>query len=238
MGGAGLHAALVIADFAYQQRRSAIPCQMWHFASMTKFALLSVPVAGLMAVAANAQEFDSSQPIAADQPVFRSEPVVQGLPVAPVLPVVQAPPTTPAQTITPAPPVAHAPPIGPGRYCVKEQVKGISGDGEEIALGYFLMSVEIGATAGQYAVSFSNGMRGSDEILAAATDRATILPDGSLEFAFTDGLDNQGSARIYPTGLVDVVVTGESGTKQTSGNYGSFFVYKGGCAAEEFAPAG
>lgn len=101
--------------------------------------------------------------------------------------------------------------------------------------GHFLMSVEIAQAEGRHAVSFSNKMSDSAELLAAETDSAALLPDGSLEFAFTDGWGNQGSARIYRTGLIDLTVTEAAPGKQGARNYGSFFVYKGACLAEEFS---
>lgn len=91
-------------------------------------------------------------------------------------------------------------PLEPGVYCLKEGFVGVTGLGRDIPLGNFLMSVRLKRKARGYAVSFSNSMPDNPEILAAGTDNARVLRDGSLAFEFKDGWENLGHARVYPTG--------------------------------------
>ena len=113
-------------------------------------------------------------------------------------------------------------------------MRGLSSTGEEVALGDFLMWVEVSEANPGHGVSFSNSLPGSQEVLAVETDNAFLLPDGSLTFVFTDGWGNQGRARLYPTGLIDLEVIDKAPASEVTRNYGSFFVFKGGCAEPEF----
>lgn len=124
--------------------------------------------------------------------------------------------------------------LAPGLYCFKERLVGYTGSGPGIPLGNFLMSVRVKRNARGHAVSFSNSMPDSQEILTAETDKARVLRDGSLTFDFQDGWENLGRARLYPTGKVVLVMVRKAPMNQIARNYGTFAVSKAGCRAEEF----
>lgn len=225
-----------------------------------------VPEVAPEPVAEAAPPEEAPPPIESPQPVFASQPVVQPVPeepaaseqlasvsepvppapppVAPVLPALASPvvetvalvqPDIPPAAARPAP--AH-PPIRDGRYCLKEEVRGLGGKGEAIALGNFLMSVEVHELDGRIAVSLENGMAETPDMLNARTDDASVMPDGSLTFSFTDGRGNSGDARIYPTGLIDLTGPEGASASEASRNYGSFFVFRAACLEPEFAQGG
>jgi hypothetical protein len=129
-----------------------------------------------------------------------------------------------------------APPIAPGQYCLKEPMTGYTGTGHDIPLGDFVMSVEIRRNGGRYAVSIANRMPDNPQILDAETSDAGVLRDGSLQFPFTDGWENEGRARVYPNGRVVLVMTKKSDMlmNQIGRNYGTFTVSKSGCSGVEF----
>lgn len=113
---------------------------------------------------------------------------------------------------------------------------GYAGTGHDIPLGDFIMSVEVSRKGGRYAVSIANRMPDNPEILDAETSQASVLRDGSLRFSFTDGWDNEGRARIYPSGKVVLVMTKQSDTpmNQIGRNYGTFTVFKSDCSDVQF----
>jgi len=127
-----------------------------------------------------------------------------------------------------------AAPIAPGLYCQKEPMFGFTGTGD-IPLGDFIMSVEITRKGGSYAVTIANQMPDNSQILEAETGDASVLRDGSLAFSFTDNWENEGRARVYPTGKVVLVMTKRAETMNQIGrNYGTFKVSNSDCSADEF----
>lgn len=129
-----------------------------------------------------------------------------------------------------------APPIAPGLYCIKEPMAGYTGTGHDIALGDFIMSVEIRRKGGRHTVTIANRMPDNPQILDAETNNASVLRDGSLAFSFTDGRDNEGRARVFPTGKVVLVMTKKADglMNQIGRNYGTFTVSKSDCSAVVF----
>jgi hypothetical protein len=125
-------------------------------------------------------------------------------------------------------------PIPLGRYCLKEPLTGFTGTGHDIELGNFLMAVEVTKKRGRYAISISNQMPDNPQILDAETNDASILRDGTLAFRFTDGWNNEGRARVYPTGKVVLMMTKKAPMNQIGRNYGTFTVSKGDCSGVEF----
>jgi hypothetical protein len=127
-------------------------------------------------------------------------------------------------------------PIAPGLYCIKEPMTGHTGTGHDIPLGDFIMSVEISRKGGRYAVSIANRMPDNPQILDVETGDASVLRDGSLAFSFTDAWENEGRARVYPSGRVVLTMTKKAETlmNQIGRNYGTFTVSKSVCSAIEF----
>jgi hypothetical protein len=121
---------------------------------------------------------------------------------------------------------AAARPPEPGSYCLKQDVEG---------LGSFRMEVRVRRTGSRYGLWFMNVMPDNPQILHAETDRARILADGSLTFAFTDGWFNRGRARFWPNGRVDLKVTKRAPENQIGRNYGTHFLSRAACSAPEFA---
>ena len=113
---------------------------------------------------------------------------------------------------------------------------GYTGTGHDLALGDFIMSVEIRRKGGRHAVSIANRMPDNPQILDAETNNARVLRDGSLAFSFTDGWENEGRARVYPKGKVVLVMTKKADglLNQIGRNYGTFTVSKSDCSAVEF----
>lgn len=125
-------------------------------------------------------------------------------------------------------------PIAPGNYCLKEELLGHTGTGDDIRLGNFLMEVTVRQTPSGYAVSFWNVMPDSPEILQAETANARVLRDGSLAFGFIDGWNNSGRARVRPNGRVDLVMTHSAPMNQIGRNYGTYTLSRAACSAPEF----
>lgn len=131
----------------------------------------------------------------------------------------------------------RAQPLPQGRYCLKEEeVKDwIPGPPE---VGHFNMYLRVGKRGSRYNLSFWNVRPFAGPILEASTDRATPLSDGSLEFSFVDGWDNEGRAQVHPDGRVELTKTKSSARADSyvpDANYGTFLLTQPACADEDFA---
>lgn len=133
-----------------------------------------------------------------------------------------------------------AQPLPQGRYCLREEeVKDWNPGPPEV--GHFNMYLKVGKSGGHYNLSFWNVRAFAGPILEAATDRATLLKDGSLEFRFVDDWDNEGRAQVYPNGKVVLTKTKSSPQRVgvdsyvPDGNYGTFLLTQPACADEVFA---
>jgi hypothetical protein len=128
-------------------------------------------------------------------------------------------------------------PLPPGRYCLKEeQVKDWNPGPPEV--GHFEMYLKVGKSGSRYNLSFWNVRPFAGPLLTASTDRATLLSDGSLEFRFVDGWDNEGRALVYPKGKVVLTKTKSSARADSfvpDGNYETFFLTRAACADKDFA---
>ena len=128
-------------------------------------------------------------------------------------------------------------PLPPGRYCLKEeQLKDWNPGPPEV--GHFEMYLKVGKVGSRYKLSFWSVRPFAGPIVEASTDRATPLSDGSLEFRFEDGWDNEGRALVYPNGKVVLTKTKSSARADSDvpdGNYETFFLTRAACADEDFA---
>lgn len=124
-----------------------------------------------------------------------------------------------------------AQPLPAGKYCLKEPVVGYTGTGHGYQLGNFVMVLQVMKKGGDYAVRIKDQLPDNSQILDVRTNRASILRDGSLAFRFADAWDNQGKARVYPTGKVLLVMTKKAKANQIGRNYGTFIVYRSPCSS-------
>ena len=131
-------------------------------------------------------------------------------------------------------------PLPEGRYCLKEkEVKDWNPGPPEI--GHFNMYLKVGRTGVHYSLSLWTVRPFAGPLLTASTDRATLLNDGSLEFRFVDGWDNEGRAQVFPAGKVVLTKTKSSPERVgldasvPDGNYGTFRLTRAACADEDFA---
>lgn len=131
-------------------------------------------------------------------------------------------------------------PLPQGRYCLKkEEVRDWLPGPPEV--GHFNMYLKVGKSRGHYNLSFWNVRPFAGPLLEASTDRATLLKDGTLEFRFVDGWDNEGRAQVHPDGKVVLTKTKASPQRVgldayvPGGNYGTFRLTRAACADKDFA---
>jgi hypothetical protein len=128
-----------------------------------------------------------------------------------------------------------AAPLPSGSYCLKEKViKDWEPGPPEI--GHFEMFLQVGKTDDRHRVSFWNVEPFGGPILEGSTGNAKLLADGSLEFAFVDGWDNEGRALVKRDGRVVLTKTKASARDVgvPDGNYASLRLTRAACADKDF----
>jgi hypothetical protein len=126
-----------------------------------------------------------------------------------------------------------AAPLGPGRYCVREQLEGYTGRGSApLSLGEFWMTVDVSTASGRTTIRFANQMPDSGEILSGG-EEAVLMPDGGWYFEFTDGWGNRGRGKLSPAAVIELEIIEDSSdpwSRNIGRNYGSFELSAAACA--------